>query len=128
MEDKNIIFCEKCYKANEPNRTICINCGATLKRDNINYQNKKINTQSITNSVSHKFSLLVGIMQIIGYLASFIAFVTFLTLEETGFAFLSLICGTIVTWLSTLFFEAVAEGLQLLQDIKDKILNFDFIE
>ena len=75
----------------------------------------------ITNKVASKFSLLVGIMKFIGYSASFISFIALLSSEETGFAFLCLIGGAIFTWLSTLFFEAVAEGLQLLQDIKDKI-------
>ena len=60
-------------------------------------------------------------MKFLGYGATIIGFIALLSNEETGFAFLCLICGSIGTLLSTLFFEAVAEGLQLLQDIKDKI-------
>lgn len=120
MEDNNIIFCEKCYKANEPNRTTCINCDAPLKKEDINHQNNKINTSTKTNKVAAKFSIIVSIIKFIGYLASIIAFITFLSLEETGLAFLYLICGSIVTLFSTLLFEAMAEGLQLLEDIKNK--------
>ena len=120
MEDNNIIFCEECFKANEPNRTTCINCGAPLKKGNIKHQNNRINTLTKTNKVAVKFSIIISIVKFIGYLASIIAFITFLSLEETGLAFLYLICGSIVTLFSTLLFEAMAEGLQLLEDIKNK--------
>ena len=133
MENKELIICEKCYEENEITRNTCKYCGAKLyKNDNNKSSNSKnkikdeetINyddENEITNKVASKFSLLVGIMKFIGYSASFISFIALLSSEETGFAFLCLIGGAIFTWLSTLFFEAVAEGLQLLQDIKDKI-------
>lgn len=120
MEDNNIIFCEKCYKANESNRTTCINCGAPLKKEKLNHRDNKMNIVNKTNKVAAKFSIIVSIIKFIGYLASIIAFITFLSLEETGLAFLYLICGSIVTLFSTLLFEAMAEGLQLLEDIKKK--------
>ena len=133
MENKELIICEKCYEENEITRNTCTYCGATLyKNDNNKSSNSKNKIEDeetinyddeneITNKVASKFSLLVGIMKFIGYSASFISFIALLSSEETGFAFLCLIGGAIFTWLSTLFFEAVAEGLQLLQDIKDEI-------
>ena len=119
-----LIKCKKCGTDNVITRSNCKNCGAILEKENINRHSNvdnKVNTIVKTNKVASKFSLLVGIMKFIGYSASFISFIALLSSEETGFAFLCLIGGAIFTWLSTLFFEAVAEGLQLLQDIKDKI-------
>ena len=120
MEDNNIIFCLYCYKANEQDRTTCINCGAPLKKGNINHQNNKIKTSERTNKVALKFSVIVSIIKFVGYVASIISFITLLSLGETGFAFICLICGTFLTLFSTLIFEAIAEGLQLLEDIKNK--------
>ena len=41
---------------------------------------------------------------------------------NSGFAkgFLIIVIGGVLTWCSTLILEAIAEGLQLLEDIKNK--------
>ena len=119
-----LIKCKKCGTDNVITRSNCKNCGAILEKENINQNSNvdnKVNTIVRTNKVASKFSLVVNIMKFLGYGATIIGFIALLSNEETGFAFLCLICGSIGTWLSTLFFEAVAEGLQLLQEIKDKI-------
>ena len=119
-----LIKCKKCGTDNVITRSNCKNCGAILEKENINQNSNvdnKVNTIVRTNKVASKFSLVVNIMKFLGYGATIIGFIFLFSSEEQGFAFLSLICGAIVTWLSTLFFEAVAEGLQLLQDIKDEI-------
>ena len=91
-----------------------------MKKGNINHQNNKIKTSERTNKVALKFSVIVSIIKFVGYVASIISFITLLSLGETGFAFICLICGTFLTLFSTLIFEAIAEGLQLLEDIKNK--------
>lgn len=116
----------------------CKKCGRPLDRGDIDYcrgcveekngqtveqyQQKQYSEKekSYTNTVASKFSLVVSIMKFLGYGATIIGFIALFSNEEQGFAFICLICGGIVTWLSTLFFEAIAEGLQLLEDIKNK--------
>lgn len=136
MEENNIIICENCYEENQANSTTCKNCGAKLyhneetkessEKNNVsknenNVDNEYINTdETSTNKVAFKFLIVVNIMKILGYGASIIGFIAFMVQDEGGFAFLTLIVGAITTWLSTLLFEAIAEGLQLLEDIKNK--------
>ena len=118
-----LIKCKKCGTDNVITRSNCKNCGAILEKENINRHSNidnKVNTIVKTNTVASKFSLVVNIMKFLGYGATIIGFIALFSNEEQGFAFLCLICGAIVTWLSTLFFEAIAEGLQLLEDIKNK--------
>ena len=118
-----LIKCKKCGTDNVITRSNCKNCGAILEKKNINQDRNVENEVSAivrTNKVASKFSLVVNIMKFLGYFATIIGFFALFSIEEQGFAFLCLICGVIVTWLSTLFFEAIAEGLQLLEDIKNK--------
>lgn len=133
IKSDNVIICENCYEENEASRNTCKNCGSKLYKNNsskneeqINnnyneeYQQKQYSEKSYTNKVASKFSLVVNIMKFLGYGATIIGFIALFSNEEIGFAFLCLICGGIATWLSTLFFEAISEGLQLLEDIKNK--------
>ncbi len=136
MENENIIICENCYEENQSNRTICKNCGAKLyhneesksssEKKKVSKKEKYIDNEDInteddtTNKVAFKFLIVINIMKLLGYGASIIGFIVWLNLEETGSAFLCLILGAIGTWLSTLIFEAIAEGLNLLQKIVDK--------
>lgn len=120
-----LIKCKKCGTDNVITRSNCKNCGAILEKENINQHSNsnidnKVNTIVKTNKVASKFSLVVNIMKFLGYGATIIGFIALFSNEEIGFAFLCLICGGIATWLSTLFFEAISEGLQLLEDIKNK--------
>ena len=119
-----LIKCKKCGTDNVITRSNCKNCGAILEKENINQVSNvenKVNTIVRTNKIASKFSLVVNIMKFLGYVATIISFIALFSIEEQGFAFLCLICGVIVTWLSTLFFEAIAEGLQLLEDIKERL-------
>lgn len=118
-----LIKCKKCGTDNVITRSNCKKCGTILEKENINQYNNsdnKVNTTVKTNKVASKFSLVVNIMKFLGYGATIIGFIALFSNEEIGFAFLCLICGGIATWLSTLFFEAISEGLQLLEDIKNK--------
>ena len=110
---KNGGFCKKCYSNKDEYNAQKSEYNGTSKNFS-DEENKK-------NKVAFKFLIVINFMKLLGYGSTIIGFIALLSNEETGFAFLCLICGSIGTWLSTLFFEAVAEGLQLLQDIKDKI-------
>lgn len=148
MEENNIIICENCYEENESSRKTCKNCGATLyHNENIkinktkakteteskqNMNNKKhkedeeevdyINASNSSNEVANKFTLVVTIGKVIGYaLAIITALIIIFGMEEFLIGILSGVMIAIITWLSSLLFEAIAEGLNLLQDIKNKL-------
>ena len=78
------------------------------------------NYRETFNPVAKKFSLVVIVMKVIGYLSAFIGLIAWMSLDELGLGCLFFIVAFIVTWLSTLIFEAIAEGLNLLQEIRDK--------
>lgn len=79
------------------------------------------NTRKTKNKVANKFSLIVMITKCIGYFSAIIVLIAFIQMEEiwSGLRWCIVIC--IATWFSTLIFEAIAEGLNLLQDIKNKL-------
>ena len=68
-----------------------------------------------------KFNIVVYIIRIIGYFSGFVSLI--ILAQNNSFLLGLVVCviTCIVTWLSTLFFVAIAEGLQLLQDIKEKL-------
>lgn len=125
-----IIKCQNCNNDVSDKAKKCPHCGTTINDENgienilNNLKVKETtsnNNRRTYNKVATKFNAVVIIMKFLGYGASIIGFFGIIkSLEETGMAFLCLIGGIIATWLSTLIFEAIAEGLQLLQDIKDK--------
>ena len=85
--------------------------------------NKNREMRQEGNIVANKFTLVVTIVKAIGYIVATVMGI--MTMTSTN-AFLGLLCGgaiAIATWLSTLIFEAIAEGLNLLQDIKNKLQN-----
>lgn len=139
MEENNIIICENCYEENESTRATCRNCGARLYKNGIKENNKDtfdgvqkevrsnqkeidyVDSSNSSNTVAKKFILVVTIMKFIGYLGAVIVAIVFMSMDEVGIGILSGIITTIITWLSTLIFEAIAEALNLLQDIKNKL-------
>lgn len=141
MDESNIIICENCYEENESTRTTCKNCGAKLYHNNNesyadtqskstnnntkNYQRKQeyIDSSNSSNRVASKFTLVVTIVKFIGYIGAIIVAIVMMSIDEDmiGLGILIGIAVAIATWFSTLFFEAIAEGLNLLQDIKNKL-------
>ena len=92
----------------------------TKKTMDNNLKFKNNNIQKIYNRVAKKFNLIVYIWKVFGY---FIGFISLIVLSQndnflTGLLVCVITC--IITWFSTLIFEAIAEGLQLLEDIKNK--------
>lgn len=141
MEESNIIICEKCYEENELTRNTCKKCGARLYKNNIENDTKGgstkkksipkkdndvkeveyIDSSNSSNTVAEKFILVVMITKFIGYIGAVILAIVFIGNGEPGLGILAGIVIAIATWFSTLLFEAIAEGLNLLQDIKNKL-------
>lgn len=146
MEENNIIICEKCYEENEATRSTCKNCGATLYH-NERYKNKRkskseketknildneenkndddavdyINASNSSNEVANKFLLVVAIVKAIGYVCAIITGLIIMTMDKFWLGLLVGLLIAVMVWSSTLIFEAIAEGLNLLQDIKNKL-------
>lgn len=76
--------------------------------------------RNIFNPVAKKINLVVMVIKVLGYLLAFILLIIFMSIEEFGWGIVLFILQCIVTWLSTLILEAIAEGLNLLQEIRDK--------
>ena len=74
------------------------------------------------NKVAAKFNIIISVIKILGYFGAFLCLIIGIT--KTSNYIFGLWIGAIVsiiTWLSTIFLEAIAEGLQLLEDIKNKL-------
>lgn len=82
----------------------------------------KINDKKniMQNKVAKKFNLVIIIMKFLGYFSAFVSLIIFISLNNFGWGLLSCFVIAVMTWLSTLIFEAIAEGLNLLEDIKNK--------
>ncbi len=137
MDENNIIVCEKCYEENESSRTTCKYCGAKLYKNDVSnkeYKNSKdlevneeeqsedtwIENTTIKNKIANKFKIVANILKFIGYGGAFIFTIIYMSADEIGFAILGAIVIVIATWFSCLFWEAISEVLQLLEDIKNK--------
>ena len=86
-----------------------------------NKENANLNNNS--NVVARKFTLVVNIIKILGYISAIGIGIYVYDIEGEEF-FPGLIAGVVTAasvWISTLLFEAIAEALNLLQDIKDKL-------
>ena len=141
MEESNIVICENCYEENEATRLNCKKCGNRIyKNEDIKSEaktkinqkgdsgeNHNINEMEYTNAsnssneVAEKFMIVVMLIKVIGYSAAFILGLS--TMMDLNFWSGLLVAGGIAVgvWLSTLLYEAIAEGLNLLQDIKNKL-------
>ena len=127
-----IIKCQNCGNDVSDKARQCPHCQATINDTNgietvlnkARIRTEKSNTiknKRIYNRVATKFNFVVWIVKFIGYAGGTITWIVLANLENGLAGFVICIITCIATWISTLLFEAVAEGLQLLQDIKDKI-------
>lgn len=129
-----IVKCKNCGKDVSDKARECPHCQAivndTNELENVLYNFKEkgkrknennVNTRKIYNKVATKFNIVVYIIRIIGYFSGFVSLI--ILAQNNSFLLGLVVCviTCIVTWLSTLFFVAIAEGLQLLQDIKEKL-------
>ncbi len=116
--EKNNGYCNICYADREDIES---------EKKEFNKEKKSetqyIDSSNSSNIVAKKFKLVVKTIKIIGYVGAVIIAIMFMSIGDlwvlTGF--LSGIAIAITTWFSTLLFEAIAEGLNLLQDIKNKL-------
>ena len=79
------------------------------------------------NRVSKKFRTVVSVLKILGYGSAIISTLFYIILVALSNTLLVAVTGialglliAVGTWLACLSYEAIAEGLQLLQDIKNK--------
>ena len=127
-----IVKCKNCGKDVSDKARECPHCQAIVNDTNelenvlYNFKEKRknennVNTRKIYNKVATKFNIVVYIIRIIGYFSGFVSLI--ILAQNNSFLLGLVVCAStcIVTWLSTLFFVAIAEGLQLLQDIKEKL-------
>lgn len=112
-----IIKCPQCNEDVSDKAKICPHCNYDI--DIFNKTEKLKNDDY--NPVARKFNLVVIIIKILGYFSAFTSLITFIILKSFWFGILSFIIICIATWLSTLIFEAIAEGLNLLENIKNKL-------
>lgn len=127
-----IIKCQNCGNDVSDKARQCPHCQAIINDTNgienvlnnvrvrTETSNTTNNNKRIYNKVATKFNFVVWIIKFLGYLGGIITWIALANLDNgwTGFGICIVIC--IMTWLSTLLFEAISEGLQLLEDIKNK--------
>lgn len=108
-----IIKCKNCGNDVSDNAEFCPHCNTIIRTK---------------NKISSKLKILIYAIWIIGIIISFTFTGIYFsnssakTVIATGFlSIVILAVGIIITWLSTVLLEAVAEGLQLLEDIKNKL-------
>ena len=117
-----IIKCPQCNGDVSDKAKNCPHCNYLMNEFETveRLKNKSNITKNNCNPVAKKFNLVVMIIKIIGYFSAFISLIVFINLNVGWWGLLSFIVIVISTWLSTLIFEAIAEGLNLLQEIRDK--------
>lgn len=126
-----LIKCQNCGNDVSDKARQCPHCQAIINDTNgieniLNNVRIRTETSNATNNkrkynkVATKFNFVVWIIKFLGYLGGIITWIVLANLENglAGFVICVVIC--IATWLSTLLFEAISEGLQLLEDIKNK--------
>ena len=108
-----LIKCKNCGNEVSDNAEFCPHCNTVIRTK---------------NKISSKLKILIYAIWIIGIIISFIFAGIYFSNSSAktviATAFISLVIlavGLIVTWLSTVLLEAVSEGLQLLEDIKNKL-------
>jgi len=92
------------------------NANNHLNKQTLNSNIKKKTKKEYTNFVAKKFDLVILIIKGLGYSVA----VIMALMNAFDLGIWIGIFVAIATWLSTLILEAVAEGLQLLEDIKNK--------
>lgn len=127
-----IVKCKNCGKDVSDKARECPHCQAIVNDTNelenvlYNFKEKRknennVNTRKIYNKVATKFNVVVYIIRFLGYFSGFISLIILAQNNSFSLGLVVCVITCIVTWLSTLFFVAIAEGLQLLQDIKEKL-------
>ena len=99
-------MCEKCYK-----QSLGVNTE----------ENKGTDYKYSFNEVADKFTLVGTIIKILGYLSAIIIGIA--TIAQGGefwIGVVSIIIIAIGVFISSLFYDGIAEIINLLQDIKDK--------
>ncbi len=123
-----IIQCQNCGKNVSNKAKECPHCKSiindTNRIENI-INNVKVRTDTLSNKktrnkVAAKFSMVVWFIRILGYFGGIISLIIYAQLDNFEIGLLVCVITCIVTWFSTLMFEAIGEGLQLLEDIKNK--------
>lgn len=124
FDKDKLIICNNCKAINRGER-FCHNCGNDLLENKAQNNNEEKNIEytdssNSSNVVAQKFTMIVITTKVIGYIFSIIVAVI---LMNTIKFWVGLVVGLLIadiTWLSTLLFEAIAEIINLLQDIKNK--------
>ncbi len=124
FDKDKLIICNNCKAINRGER-FCHNCGNDLLENKAQNNNEEktieyTDSSNSSNVVAQKFTIIVISTKVVGYILSII--VAIILMRVVKF-WLGLIVGLLIadiTWLSTLLFEAIAEIINLLQDIKNK--------
>lgn len=126
-----IIKCQNCGNNVSNKAKQCPHCNSIINDTNVieniindvkvrTETSNNTNTKRKYNKVANKFNIVVWIIKFLGYVGGIISWIIFANLNNGWTGFVVCIITCILTWFSTLLFEAVAEGLQLLEDIKNK--------
>lgn len=121
-----IIRCPQCNEDVSDKAKYCPHCNYQLnKYDEVERLKYSVgvfpsNIRNTFNPVAKKFNLVVMITKILGYFSAFIAMILFVSIKKFWWGLFWCVILCIATWFSTLIFEAIAEGLNLLQEIRDK--------
>lgn len=121
-----IIRCPQCNEDVSDKAKYCPHCNYQLnKYDEVERLKHSVgispsNIRNTFNPVAKKFNLVVMITKILGYFSAFIAMILFVSIKKFWWGLFGCVILCITTWFSTLIFEAIAEGLNLLQEIRDK--------
>lgn len=81
----------------------------------------KVDKQQNNNRIAKKIFNIAIFIKVSGYFIAVLSLIILIQNEQFLMGILVFLSVAIFVLLSTLFLDAVAEGLQLLQDIKNKI-------
>lgn len=124
FDKDKLIICNNCKAINRGER-FCHNCGNDLLENKAQNNNEEktieyTNSSNSSNVVAQKFTLIVVINKIIGYICSIVIAIILIIAVNFWIGLVFGLLIAVMTWLSTLLFEAIAEIINLLQDIKNK--------
>ncbi len=124
FDKEKLIICNNCKAINRGER-YCHNCGNDLLENKVQDNNEEktieyTDSSNSSNIVAQKFTIIVISTKVVGYILSIIVAIVLMKVVKF---WVGLVVGLLIadiTWLSTLLFEAIAEIINLLQDIKNK--------
>ena len=124
FDKDKLIICNNCKAINRGER-FCHNCGNDLLENKVQDDNEEktieyTNSSNSSNVVAQKFTLIVVINKIIGYICSIVIAIILIIAVNFWIGLVFGLLIAVMTWLSTLLLEAIAEIINLLQDIKNK--------